>query len=92
MEKSNGGRLGVAVLNTASGECAEYRADERFPMCSTFKSLLVAAVLQRGDRHKESLERSVSIPPKPLLANSPITEEHAGATMTVSALCHAAIT
>jgi beta-lactamase class A len=91
LEHANGGRVGVAVLNTATGERAGYRADERFPMCSTFKCLLVAAVLQRVERHAEALERALRIPPKPLLANSPFTEAHAGAEMTIAALCHAAV-
>jgi beta-lactamase class A len=92
LEKTNGGRLGVAVLDTATGERSGYRPDERFPMCSTFKFLLAAAVLQRVDRHKESLDRALAVPAKPLLFNSPLTEPHAGATMTVAALCHAVLT
>jgi beta-lactamase class A len=92
LEKTNGGRLGVAVLDTATGEHSEYRANERFPMCSTFKFLLATAVLQRVDGHQETLNRSVAIPSKPLLSNSPLTDPNAGGTMTISALCHAALT
>jgi beta-lactamase class A len=92
LEKSNGGRLGVAVLDTATGERSGYRADERFPMCSTFKFLLVSAVLERIDRHQETPDRAIRIPPKPLLSNSPLTEPYAGGTMTVAALCQAALT
>jgi beta-lactamase class A len=92
LEQSKGGRLGVAVLDTATGEHSGYRADERFSMCSTFKFLLAAAVLQRVDRNQETLERSITIPPKPLLFNSPLTEPHAGGTMTIAALCDAALT
>lgn len=92
IEETNGGRLGVAVLDTATGERSGYRADERFPMCSTFKFLLVSAVLQRVDGHRETLDRAVSIPPKPLLFNSPLTEPNAEGTMTIAALCHAALT
>lgn len=92
LEQANGGRLGVAVLDTASGERAGYRADERFPMCSTFKFLLASAVLQRVDRHQETLGRAIAIPAKPLLFNSPLTEPSAGATMTIAALCHAVLT
>jgi beta-lactamase class A len=91
LERANGGRLGVAVLDTATGERSGYRADERFPMCSTFKFLLVAAVLQRVDRHQEKLDRTIAIPPKPLVGNSPLTEPHAGGTMTAAALCEAAL-
>ncbi len=62
-------------------------------MCSTFKFLLVSAVLQRVDRHRDALDRAVSIPPKPLLFNSPLTEPNAGGSDdTIAALCHAALT
>src|SRR5579862_5174138 len=57
LEKDSNGRLGVAVLDTGSGESAGHRIDERFAVCSTFKMLLAAALLARVDAHKESLER-----------------------------------
>jgi beta-lactamase class A len=91
LEKTSGGRLGVAVLDTGTGERSGHRSGERFPMCSTFKFLLAAAVLRRVDRGKETLDRAITIPPKPLLSNSPLTEPHAGATMTIAELCHAAL-
>ncbi|AFL90084.1 beta-lactamase class A [Terriglobus roseus DSM 18391] len=89
MEKKNGGRIGVSLLDTATGERAAWRADERFPMCSTFKFLLAAAVLHRVDTLKDDLRRQVDVPPKPLLGNSPLTAEHAGTSMTLGALCSA---
>ena len=92
LEKTNGGRLGVAVVDTATDERSGYRADERFPMCSTFKFLVASAVLWRVDRRQESLDRTIAIPPRPLLHNSPLTEPHAGGTMTVADLCRAALT
>jgi beta-lactamase class A len=92
LERANGGRLGVTLLDTATGEHGAYRADERFPMCSTFKFLLASAVLHRADRYQEALSRAVAIPSKPLLYNSPLTEPNAGSTMSVSALCHAVLT
>lgn len=92
LEKTNGGRLGVAVLDTATRERAGYRVHERFPMCSTFKFLLASAVLRRVDRHEETLERAIVIPPRPLLSHSPLTEPHAGGTMVVDELCQAILT
>lgn len=92
LEKTKGGRLGVAVLDTSTGERAGYRQAERFPMCSTFKFLLAAAVLQRIDRRQQQLNRPLPVPSKPLLFNSPLTEPHAGATMSVADLCFAALT
>jgi len=90
--RKNGGRLGVAVLDTATVERTGHRENERFPMCSTFKFLLAAAVLQRVDRHQEKLERTIAVPPKPLQPNSPLTGPHAGSMISVAALCEAVLT
>jgi beta-lactamase class A len=89
LEKASGGRIGVYALDTGTGKFAGHREDQRFPMCSTFKFLLAAAVLKRVDDGKESLDRTLPIPNKPLIGHSPLTEPHAGATMSVSALCNA---
>jgi beta-lactamase class A len=87
------GRLGVALLDTASGFHAGRRMDEAFPMCSTFKFLVAAFVLARVDRAQESLERRIVYSKSDLLEYSPVTKHHAdGAGMSVSALCDAAIT
>src|SRR5260370_7711530 len=37
LERRNGGRLGVAALDTASGRPAGPPSGERFPLCSPFK-------------------------------------------------------
>lgn len=92
MEKLNGGRLGVAALNTATGRRLEYRATERFAMCSTFKWILVAAILDRVDQGKESLACRVPYGKEDLLSYAPVTRQHLReGAMTVEALCAAAI-
>jgi beta-lactamase class A len=90
-EKLSGGRLGVAVVDTGTGEQADHRGKERFPMCSTFKFLLVSAVLRRVDHHQVAIGRRLAVPAKPLLYHSPLTAPHAGGTMTLAALCHAVL-
>ncbi len=92
IEAGLGGRLGVAVLDTGSGLRAGHRADERFPLCSTFKFLAAAAVLARVDAGKESLDRRLRIEPRDILAQSPIAEKHLNTTMSLAELCEAAIT
>jgi beta-lactamase class A len=93
VEKASGGRLGVAVLDTATGARANYRGDERFPMCSTFKVLAAGAVLAKVDAGIEHLERLIKFDPKDVVAYSPITGSHAGgAGMPLRELCAAAIT
>jgi beta-lactamase class A len=92
MEKESNGRLGVAVMDTGSGDSVGYRKDERFAMCSTFKMLLAAAVLKRVDAGKEKLERTIAIGATGFLPNSPVSQEHAGGTMTIRELSAAIVT
>lgn len=92
IEKASGGRLGVAALDTATGRQFGHRADERFPMCSTFKMLLVSAVLKRVDEGSERLDRVVHYTRGDLLEYAPTTRQHVATGMTVAALCEAAIT
>jgi beta-lactamase class A len=90
IEEQMGGRLGVAALDTGSGRRIEYRAAERFPICSTFKFLLVASILQQGDR--EPLDKRLSYGADDLLEWAPITKKHLSeGGMTVQDLCAAAI-
>jgi beta-lactamase class A len=42
------GRIGAWAQDTGTGAVVAYRADERFPLLSTFKALVAAAVLDRG--------------------------------------------
>jgi beta-lactamase class A len=93
LERRHGGRLGVAILDTASGHHVMHRGEERFLMCSTFKLLAVAAVLARVDRGAERLDRRIVIAPSALLAYAPVTRQHVGTPgMRVDELCRAAIT
>jgi beta-lactamase class A len=93
LEEQSGGRLGVAVLHTGSGGFVGHRADERFPMCSTFKLLAAAAVLKRIDEGKERLDRRVKFTTSDIVINSPVTKERVGGEgMSVGDLCGAAMT
>jgi beta-lactamase class A len=92
VEDRTGGRLGVAAIDTGSGRRIEYRAFEAFPMCSTFKLLLVGAILARVDTGKERLDRTVPYGNHDLLNYAPVTKAHvADGGMTVRDLCIAAI-
>jgi beta-lactamase class A len=93
IERDIGGRLGVAVLDTATGKTVGHRMDERFPTCSTFKWIASALVLHRADLGLEQLSRRIRFRADEILPNSPITSAHAdGNGMTVAELCAAAIT
>jgi beta-lactamase class A len=92
LEMKNGGRLGVLALDTDSGVYIAHRPDERFPMCSTFKFLLAAAVLERIDRGDERLDRRIAFSSSDLEAYAPVVKAHlAEGAMTVSDLCAAAV-
>ncbi len=92
LEARLGGRLGVAAVDTATGRSLRHRADERFPLCSTFKWLLAAQVLARVDAGAESLDRVVRFGPDDLLEYAPVTREHVAAGgLSVAALAAAAV-
>jgi beta-lactamase class A len=92
IETRIGGRIGVAALDTGNDKHLDYRAKERFPMCSTFKFLAAAAVLKRVDEKKEKLDRFVPYNAKDILEYAPVTKEHLKeGGMTLGALCEAAI-
>lgn len=92
LESNTGGRLGVFFLDTASGARGGHRFDERFPMCSTFKLLLAAAVLRRVDRGLDKLNRIVHYSTQDLLSYAPLTAPHVETGMTLADLCSAAVT
>lgn len=93
IEQQAGGRLGVALHDAQGRRLAGRREDERFPMCSTFKFLLAAAILHEVDGGRLTLDRRVPIAASDLLGNSPVTEQHVGPRgLSVAELCHATVT
>ena len=93
IERGSLGRLGVQILDTATGATFGHRADERFLMCSTFKLLAAALVLHRVDRGQESLDRRIVFGRADLVAHSPVTEKHVGGNgLSLGELCQATIT
>ncbi len=93
IEKTSGGRLGVAVLDTLSSTAFGYRGGERFPMCSTFKFLAAAQVLSRVDAGQEQLDRRIAILSGDLVPYAPVTQPRVGGEpMTIAELCEAAVT
>lgn len=85
-------RLGVSIRDIESGRTWSHRADERFPMCSTFKALAAAAVLARVDRGEDRLDRRVVFSAGDVVTYSPVTKEHVGEPgMTIGDICAAAV-
>jgi beta-lactamase class A len=93
LERQRGGRLGVMAVELGSGRSLEHRSDERFPMCSTFKTLLAAAVLGRTGDDQAGLDRTIRYGTADLLAHAPVTRKNvARGQMSVGELCEAAVT
>lgn len=92
IEAGTGGRLGVCVKGQGITPLA-WRADERFPLCSTFKVLSTAAVLARVDAGSERLDRVLPLREDDLLSYAPVARKAhaAGRGLTVAEACAAAI-
>jgi beta-lactamase class A len=85
-------RIGVTAIDLSTNRRVDYRADERFIMCSTFKVLAAAAVLKRVDENREKLDRFVRYGEAQLMSYAPVTREHVkDGGMTLEALCAAAV-
>lgn len=91
LEKTLDGRLGLFALDTANGDQLGHRASERFPVCSTFKAILVAAILDRSKGALEFIRQRVTYTQNDLVEYSPMTEKHVGEGMTIADLCAAAL-
>jgi beta-lactamase class A len=89
--ESRNARLGVCFLDTASGEVAGNRLEERFALCSTFKLSMVAACLREADQGRLSLSEIIKYTKADLLEWAPVTEEHlAKGGLSIAELAQAA--
>jgi beta-lactamase class A len=92
IEAETGCRIGVVAIDSSTNRRFEHRPNERFLICSTFKLLAAAAILQRVDRGEEKLDRFVRYTQADILAYAPVTKQHvAEGGMLLGALCEAAI-
>ncbi|MEM1260787.1 MAG: class A beta-lactamase [Pseudomonadota bacterium] len=85
-------RIGVFVLDTATGRLFGYRADERFATASAFKILLAGAVLARIDAGEFTLDTTVPMAGAEIQPHSPVTGKlDKDAHISVASLCQAAV-
>lgn len=91
LESSTGVRLGISAINTANNQTIHYRAEERFPIQSTFKLIGVSAVLHQSMENSKLLQEKVTYKKQDLVAWSPMTEKNLKSGMTISELCAAAM-
>lgn len=95
LERAHTARLGVLAQDLATGRTVPYRARELFPMCSTFKTVAVAAVLRDLDRDGTFLAKLIRYTDKDVTESgyAPVTglPDNLSGGMTVTDLCAAAI-
>lgn len=91
VERSLGGRVGIAIIDTGSSWVWRHRSTERFPMNSTFKAPLCGAILARADAGTLALNETVAITADDIVPFAPVTAEKIGQTMTIGELCHATL-
>ncbi len=92
LEQQYGGQLAISAIDTSNDQAVDYHADKHMPMCSTFKLMLVAAILKKSANEPKLLEKKIEYTQKDMVnAYSPYTQKNLGKGMTVSALCHAAM-
>ena len=95
LEERYGARLGVHAHDVSTGRTLAHRDDERFPMCSTFKTLAVAAVLRDLDHDGTFLARRLHYTAAYVARSgwSPVagSTENIARGMTVAELCDATI-
>ncbi|URQ62473.1 class A beta-lactamase [Pantoea alhagi] len=89
LEKASGGRLGVAWID--GDRRYGYRANERFPLTSTFKALAVSAILHKSVSQPGLLEKKVMINNADNVPWTPVTGNYIGKAMSIGALCAATI-
>ncbi|MCQ4120049.1 class A beta-lactamase [Rhodococcus tibetensis] len=85
-------RIGVTALDPATGAVYRHRGDERFALCSTFKTYAAAEVLRRTSAGTSSLDKTVPVDAADLVENSPVTSAAVGTSMTLAQLAEAALT
>ncbi|WP_042440098.1 class A beta-lactamase [Streptacidiphilus albus] len=95
LERAHSARLGVFAADTVTGRTVGYRADELFAMCSTSKTVTVAAILRDLDRDGRFLAERVRYTEQDVTGSgyAPITglPGNLAHGMTVADLCAAAI-
>lgn len=93
MQLENGfdGKIGVYAVNTENNQVVAYRADELFPVQSTFKVIAVAALLNKSKKDKNLLQQKIIYSSQELVGWVPITKLHVNEGMTLAALSAATI-
>lgn len=92
IEKETGGRLGVALVDDKGALLLGFNRDDRFPLCSTFKAPLAAAVLIGAEGGKFGLEGQISFGKDDILDHAPaVKANRKRGRMSMAELAQAAV-
>jgi beta-lactamase class A len=91
LERRNGGRLGVQIIETANGRRHGWRAGERFSHCSSFKLSLAAMLLAKADRGAIDPGERLRWTRADMLPFSPVTNIHIANGLSVRELAKATL-
>jgi len=91
LEKEFDGKIGIYAINTGNNQVIAYRANDRFPVQSTFKLIGVSALLKESDKKSDLLNEVIHYTKNDLLVWHPITGRHVKDGMTLEALSEAAM-
>lgn len=89
LEARHGGRIGLSA--EGDSDRVDWRADERFAYCSTFKLFLAACTLARVQEGQEGLDRAIPVAASDMVTHAPVTGPAVGASLTIEELCKAAV-
>ncbi|PHK49419.1 class A beta-lactamase [Staphylococcus edaphicus] len=81
--------VGVYGINTENGKEYKHNANERFAFASTYKAIASGILL--NNYSQVDLNKKVQINQADIVANSPVTEQHIGKTMSLKALIKASM-
>lgn len=93
IEAASGGRLGVWAFDTKTHMKIAYRATERFPFCSTFKVMVVAAILKHSMSAPDFPQKRIFYTQQEVEAFefTPISKDHVRDGMTVKEIAAASM-
>jgi len=74
VERSTGGRVGVALVDQYESVLLEHRGDERFAFCSTFKLFLAGMALDGSRAGAWSLDDRLPLAKSDIVSHSPATD------------------
>ncbi len=93
LENSSSGRIGVSGIHMGNNTYLHYRADEEFPIWSTSKVMVVAAILKKSIANPQLMKKGFVVTKDLVVASgyAPITRERVGKQMSIAELCMYAI-